>query len=88
MFSPIKNVNYEVEDMRVGEKTDFNRLRLFVETDGTISPRAAYKKTCDILNSHFQLIGDIEVPEEKFLEKEEKPKSEKKVEKKAKKAKK
>ncbi len=87
LFSPIKNVNYEVEDMRVGERTDYNRLRLHVETDGSISPRQAFKKACEILTSHFQLIGDIEVPEEK-IEKEEKPKSEKKSEKKVKKAKK
>jgi DNA-directed RNA polymerase subunit alpha len=89
LFSPIVNVNYEVEDMRVGERTDYNRLRLHIETDGSISPRQAFKKTCEILTSHFQLIGDIEVPEEKIEEeKEEKPKSEKKGEKKVKKAKK
>ena len=90
VFSPIKNVNYEVEDMRVGERTDYNRLRIHIETDGSLSPRQAFKKACDILNSHFQLIGDIEIPEEKveIKEKEEKIKSEKKTEKKTKKAKK
>lgn len=89
LFSPIKNVNYEVEDMRVGERTDYNRLRLQVETDGSISPRQAFKKACEILTSHFQLIGDIEIPDEKIeAKKEEKPKSRKKSEKKVKKAKK
>lgn len=90
VFSPIKNVNYEVEDMRVGERTDYNRLRIHIETDGSLSPRQAFKKACDILNSHFQLIGDIEIPEEKVevKGKEEKIKSEKKTEKKTKKAKK
>lgn len=87
VFSPIKNVNYEVEDMRVGERTDYNRLRLHIETDGSLSPRQAFKKACEILNSHFQLIGDIEIPEEKKEEmsEEKKQKSEKKAEKKTKK---
>lgn len=41
IFSPIRRVNYEVENMRVGDRTDFNRLRILVETDGTITPREA-----------------------------------------------
>ncbi len=88
VFSPIRNVNYEVEDVRVGERTDFNRLRLHIETDGSISPRQAFKKACDILNSHFQLIGDIEIPEEKrepVEEKRVKPEKKEKAEKKVKK---
>ena len=89
VFSPIKNVNYEVEDMRVGERTDYNRLRIYIETDGSISSRQAFKKACEILNSYFQLIGDIEIPEEKReVIEEKKVKSEKKSEKKVKKTKK
>lgn len=41
IFSPIRRVNYEVENMRVGDRTDFNRLRIVIETDGTLSPREA-----------------------------------------------
>lgn len=41
IFSPIRRVNYEVENMRVGDRTDFNRLRMLIETDGTIGPREA-----------------------------------------------
>ena len=41
IFSPIRRANYEVENMRVGDRTDFNRLRIIIETDGTISPREA-----------------------------------------------
>ncbi|MEK7068289.1 MAG: DNA-directed RNA polymerase subunit alpha [Patescibacteria group bacterium] len=37
-FSPIRRANYEVENMRVGDRTDFNRLRIMLETDGTLSP--------------------------------------------------
>jgi DNA-directed RNA polymerase subunit alpha len=47
IFSPIRRVNYEVENMRVGDRTDFNRLRISIETDGTIEPapgaRAVYR---------------------------------------------
>ncbi|MES2014446.1 MAG: DNA-directed RNA polymerase subunit alpha [Patescibacteria group bacterium] len=41
IFTPIRRVNYEVENMRVGDRTDFNRLRIMIETDGTLSPREA-----------------------------------------------
>lgn len=41
IFTPIRRVNYEVENMRVGDRTDFNRLRVMIETDGTLSPREA-----------------------------------------------
>jgi DNA-directed RNA polymerase subunit alpha len=41
IFSPIRRANYEVENMRVGDRTDFNRLRILIETDGTIAPREA-----------------------------------------------
>jgi DNA-directed RNA polymerase subunit alpha len=48
-FTPIRRVNYEVENMRVGDRTDFNRLRVFIETDGTISPRSALEKSIEIM---------------------------------------
>ena len=41
IFTPIRRVNYEVENMRVGDRTDFNRLRMFIETDGTITAHQA-----------------------------------------------
>lgn len=44
IFSPIRRVNYEVENMRVGDRTDFNRLRMVIETDGTIEPREALER--------------------------------------------
>jgi DNA-directed RNA polymerase subunit alpha len=45
IFSPIRRVNYEVENMRVGDRTDFNRLRVLIETDGTLSPREALEQS-------------------------------------------
>ncbi len=48
-FTPIRRVNYEVENMRVGNRTDFNRLRIFIETDGTLSPREALEKSIEVM---------------------------------------
>ena len=48
-FTPIRRVNYEVENMRVGDRTDFNRLRLFIETNGTISPREALESSIETM---------------------------------------
>ena len=50
IFTPIRKINYEVEDMRVGDRTDFNRLRVLMETDGTIDPEEAFKKY-DLISS-------------------------------------
>lgn len=49
VFTPIRRVNYEVENMRVGERTDYNRLRVFIETDGTITPREALENSIEIM---------------------------------------
>lgn len=45
IFSPIRRANYEVENMRVGDRTDFNRLRILIETDGTLAPREALESS-------------------------------------------
>lgn len=55
-FSPIRRVNYEVENMRVGDRTDFNRLHIFIETDGTITPREALEKSVSIMIHQLQAI--------------------------------
>lgn len=55
-FSPVRRVNYEVENMRVGDRTDYNRLRVFIETDGTISPREALEKSVDIMIHQLKAI--------------------------------
>ncbi len=57
LFSPVKKVNFEVEEMRVGERTDFNRLKISIETDGTISPKEAFKKAASILEEHFKVLA-------------------------------
>ncbi|MGB9598802.1 MAG: DNA-directed RNA polymerase subunit alpha C-terminal domain-containing protein, partial [Minisyncoccales bacterium] len=60
--------NYEVENMRVGERTDYNRLRIVIETDGSITPRQALEEAIKILIKQLQAIVEIE---EKTEEKEE-----------------
>ena len=62
-FSPVRKVNYTVENMRVGERTDYNRLRVEIETDGTITPSSALHKAANILNDHFQKVGQVTVHE-------------------------
>ena len=49
IFTPIRKVNYEVENMRVGDRTDYNRLRISIETDGTITPKKALEESVSIL---------------------------------------
>ncbi len=59
-FTPIRRVNYEVENMRVGDRTDFNRLRFFLETDGTLSPKEALEKSIQIMIGQLKAIVGFE----------------------------
>jgi len=56
IFSPIRRVNYEVENMRVGDRTDFNRLRITIETDGTLEPRAALEQSIEVMITQLKAI--------------------------------
>ena len=56
IFSPIRRVSYEVENMRVGDRTDFNRLRVFIETDGSVSAREALEKSVTIMIEQLKAI--------------------------------
>ncbi len=49
VFTPIRRANYEVENMRVGDRTDYNRLRVTIETDGTFTPKVALEKSIEIM---------------------------------------
>lgn len=78
LFSPVTKVNFVVENMRVGERADYNRLRLLVTTDGSITPSSALHKSGNILQDHFVKISQVEVKEpEKTEVKAEKPKAKK-----------
>lgn len=61
IFTPVMRVNYTVEDMRVGDRTDYNRLRLEITTDGTISPSDALHKASNILKDHFEKVAAVAV---------------------------
>ncbi len=56
VFTPIRRVNYEVENMRVGNRTDFNRLKMFIETDGTLTPKEALEKSIEIMITQLKAI--------------------------------
>jgi DNA-directed RNA polymerase subunit alpha len=56
VFTPIRRVNYEVENMRVGDRTDYNRLRIMIETDGTLTPREALEESIEIMVHQLKAI--------------------------------
>ncbi len=66
IFTPIKKVSYEIENMRVGERTDFDKLILEIETDGTLSPQSAFFQASEILIEHFSLLSESFKVKEKF----------------------
>ena len=59
VYSPVKRVNYEVENMRVGKRTDYDKVTLEIVTDGSITPAEAFQKATDILVGQFTaLVGE------------------------------
>ena len=88
IFSPVKSVNFSVEDMRVGERIDYNKVIMEIETDGTIQPEQALKDATNILIDHFKVVAEITIPELKEAKKSAKKKEVKEKETKTKKAKK
>ncbi len=86
IFTPVKRISYTIEDMRVGERTDFDRLFLEIETDGTIGPEVAFFEASEILVKHFSSLGEtfgprseISLPRGKKEEKISTKKAKKKV---------
>jgi DNA-directed RNA polymerase subunit alpha len=68
IFTPIRRVSYEVENMRVGDKTNHNRLRMNIETDGTLTPREALENAIEIMVE--QLVSIAGFTKEKMKAKE------------------
>jgi len=65
-FTPIRKANYEVENMRVGDRTDFNRLRLSIETDGTITAHEALENSIRLMIDQLKaVVGFVEKEEPK-----------------------
>ena len=63
LFSPVIKVNFTVENMRVGDRTDYNKLKIEVRTDGSITPSSAMHKASNILKDHFDKLSKLEVME-------------------------
>lgn len=61
IFTPIRRVAYEVENMRVGDKTNHNRLRMTIETDGTLTPREALEHSISIMVQQLESIVGFSV---------------------------
>ncbi len=70
-FTPIRKANYEVENMRVGDRTDFNRIRLSIETDGTITPREALEQSITTMIHQLKAIVGFKEEEVVIEEKSE-----------------
>ncbi|MEO1713189.1 MAG: DNA-directed RNA polymerase subunit alpha, partial [Bacteroidota bacterium] len=58
IYTPIKNVAYKIENTRVGQRTDYEKLTITVKTDGTAHPEDAIKEASRILTQHLMLITD------------------------------
>lgn len=61
IFTPIKNVKYGVENYRVGQKTDYEKLIFDINTDGSVHPKDALKEAAKILIQHFMLFSDEKI---------------------------
>ncbi len=75
IFTPVKLVNFHIEDVRVGDRIDYNKVTMEIETDGSLSPEQALKNAADLLVNHFQIVSQVEVVEpEKPVKKSRKSK--------------
>ncbi len=77
VYTPIVNVRYDVENVRIGEKNDFEKLTLEITTDGSITPEEALSSSSKILKDHIQLFINFDSePEEEKVESEKDAESE------------
>ncbi len=64
IFTPIKNVKYDVENVRIGDKNDFEKLTLQILTDGSLTPEDALTQAAKILKDHIQLFINFDIEQE------------------------
>lgn len=62
IYTPVRKVNFEVENMRVGDRTDYDKLILEVVTNGAISPEEALERAAELLIQHFEIVGTLTKP--------------------------
>ncbi len=79
IFSPVRKVSFNVENTRVGQFVDYEKLILEVWTTGAISPKDALREVTGLMNRHFSIIGEKQVVGEEVKEKKGEGKEEKKV---------
>jgi len=60
IYTPIRRVNYVIDNMRVGKRTDFEKITLEIMTDGSITPEEAFSKSVSILVDQFSTLSDME----------------------------
>ncbi|MBI2463145.1 MAG: DNA-directed RNA polymerase subunit alpha [Candidatus Spechtbacteria bacterium] len=70
IFTPVRKANFVVEDMRVGDRTDYNRVKFEIETDGSISPEAAFQTAVQVLVDQFLTLLQIETSQKSAASKE------------------
>jgi len=78
IYTPIRRVNYTVDNMRVGKKTDYEKITLEISTDGSITPQEAFSKGVSILIDQFSALSALEkavVPEEETVKAKKEPKA-------------
>ncbi len=68
IFTPIRRASYEVENMRVGDRTDFNKLRFFIETDGTVTPTMALTNAIEVMINQLKAIVGFKEEEPEIRE--------------------
>jgi len=61
IYTPIKNVKYKIENFRVEQKTDYEKLIIDIDTDGSVKPIDALKESAKILIQHFMLFSDEKI---------------------------
>jgi DNA-directed RNA polymerase subunit alpha len=61
IFTPIKNVKYSIDNFRVEQKTDYEKLLMEITTDGSVHPKDALKEAAKILIHHFMLFSDEKI---------------------------
>lgn len=59
IFTPIQKVSYQIDNIRVGEMTNYDKLNIDIETDGTMTPKEAMEKAAEVLVSHFSLLAGL-----------------------------
>lgn len=71
VFTPVRRVNYNIENTRVGKRTDYDKITLEIETDGSISPEEAFQRAVTTIVDQFDAIKNIETEIEKEVVEEE-----------------